>query len=212
MTSARPESPGAGSSLIFSSYLGGDGYDQGDAIADDGSGGLYLLGHTYSGNFPTVNPYQASLTNNCDIFLTRFDGIQAVTYSTYLGGSSADCGKSITLNGGGRLPDRRVFQLNQLPACQPIPVVESGQLRRHRHPTLLQLHRYYAEHHADTERDADAERDPDPEYHPDAKRNPDNDTSGDTDSETDCDARGDPNSGFHGNPDTVTRPPRDLRL
>ena len=90
-----------GSSLIFSSYLGGDGYDQGDAIADDGSGGLYLLGHTYSGNFPTANPYQASLTNNCDIFLTRFDGIQAVTYSTYLGGSSADCGKSITLTAGG---------------------------------------------------------------------------------------------------------------
>jgi hypothetical protein len=43
-----------GSGLIFSSYLGGSGFDGGNAIAVDASGSMYVAGTTASTNFPTT--------------------------------------------------------------------------------------------------------------------------------------------------------------
>lgn len=49
-----------GSSLIYSTYLGGSDSDYGCGIALDAALGAYVAGITYSNNFPTENPYQAS--------------------------------------------------------------------------------------------------------------------------------------------------------
>ena len=43
-----------GSSLLYSSYLGGSQSDGGDDIARDPSGDIYVAGHTYSIDFPTT--------------------------------------------------------------------------------------------------------------------------------------------------------------
>ena len=48
-----------GASLVYSSYLGGSGFDIGSGIAVDGSGNAYITGVTTSTNFPTKNPFQA---------------------------------------------------------------------------------------------------------------------------------------------------------
>ncbi len=47
-----------GSSLLYSSYLGGSGSDQALGIALDPAGNAYVTGTTSSFNFPTVNPIQ----------------------------------------------------------------------------------------------------------------------------------------------------------
>ena len=43
-----------GTALRYSSYLGGSGEDQGQAVAVDGAGRAYVVGYTYSTNFPTT--------------------------------------------------------------------------------------------------------------------------------------------------------------
>jgi hypothetical protein len=47
--------------LVYSTYLGGNDWDEGHGIALDSSGNAYVTGLTYSTNFPTAHPLQASL-------------------------------------------------------------------------------------------------------------------------------------------------------
>ena len=50
----------AGTALVYSTYLGGTGQDNGRAIAIDSAGNAYVAGNTTSTNFPTVNPIQSA--------------------------------------------------------------------------------------------------------------------------------------------------------
>jgi len=61
----------SGSSFIFSSYLGGASSDVAVGIALDGSGSIYLSGSTQSGDFPTLNPLQASHSGGSDVFVAK---------------------------------------------------------------------------------------------------------------------------------------------
>src|SRR5262249_47058606 len=85
-----------GSSLEYSTYLGGAGEDSANAIALGGGGDAFLVGTTGSPDFPTVNPVQptfgdpvTSPSTGSDAFVARFSPTGAV-YSTFLGGSSSD--------------------------------------------------------------------------------------------------------------------------
>jgi hypothetical protein len=84
-----------GSSLLYSTYLGGNGSDMPAGIAIDTLGSVLVAGNTSSTNFPVANAYQATASPNQGGnfgnygFLSKFspDG-SYLAYSTYLGGSS----------------------------------------------------------------------------------------------------------------------------
>jgi len=87
----------AGSTLIYSTYLGGTGDEAGSSIAVDASGNAYVTGYTGSLNFPAKNPIQATTGGGSDAFVAKLDSTgSALIYSTYLGGSGNDFGNSIT--------------------------------------------------------------------------------------------------------------------
>jgi hypothetical protein len=90
---------GDGSALVYSTYLGGSGGDQGYGIAADSSGNAYVIGLTDSTDFPTVNAIQPTYHGNIDAFVTKInaDG-SALVYSTYLGGSGYEQGWRIAVN------------------------------------------------------------------------------------------------------------------
>ncbi|MCK4411022.1 SBBP repeat-containing protein, partial [Candidatus Bipolaricaulota bacterium] len=93
----------SGSALIYSTYLGGSGYDHGYGIAVDGSGNAYITGDTESTNFPTQNPLQTDhIAGDYDVFVTKLNSTgSALIYSTYLGGSGCDRGSGIAVDGSG---------------------------------------------------------------------------------------------------------------
>jgi hypothetical protein len=61
----------SGSSLIYSTYLGGRGEERGYNIAIDGNNNAYVTGRTYSDNFPTLNPCQTTNQGDADAFVTK---------------------------------------------------------------------------------------------------------------------------------------------
>ncbi|MEK6285677.1 MAG: SBBP repeat-containing protein [Acidobacteriota bacterium] len=52
-----------GTSLVYSTYLGGVGADSGNGIAVDATGNAYVAGTTSSPDFPLVNPVQSEITD-----------------------------------------------------------------------------------------------------------------------------------------------------
>lgn len=87
-----------GSSLVYSTYLGGTKSDSASAIALDANNHAYVTGIALSGNFPTTaNAFQtknnAKNKNGGNAFVTKLstDG-SALQYSTLLGGSGDGLG------------------------------------------------------------------------------------------------------------------------
>jgi hypothetical protein len=76
-----------GSALVYSTYLGGFRQDQGNAIAVDSAGSVYVTGMTTSSNFPVDNPIQQKLVGGGNAFVSKLNPAgSALAYSTYLGG------------------------------------------------------------------------------------------------------------------------------
>ena len=94
-----------GNAIIYSTFFGGIGNESVRSIVVDNSGCAYVLGTTSSPDFPTNNPYQASLGGSQDAFVTKFSPSGETTiYSTYLGGNSTadnDQGRSIAIDDSG---------------------------------------------------------------------------------------------------------------
>ncbi len=88
--------------LLYSTYLGGSGFDWGQGIAVDGSGNAYVTGYTTSADFPTVNPLQAHGLGY-DAFVTKINAAGSVLlYSTYMGGDSGvNYGYAIAVDASG---------------------------------------------------------------------------------------------------------------
>ncbi|MHA1354738.1 MAG: SBBP repeat-containing protein [Candidatus Heimdallarchaeota archaeon] len=91
--------------LLWSTYLGGAGNDDGYAIAVDNAGKCYVTGETCSSNFPVLNAYDDTLASSPpedDAFIAKFSSSGNLLWSTYLGGSEQDTGFDIALDGYGR--------------------------------------------------------------------------------------------------------------
>lgn len=92
------------SAILYSTYLGGEDYEECYALAVDGSGCAFLTGYTESTDFPIHNEYQ-SAQGGRDAFVARIDtqrsGDQSLVYSTVLGGTDMDEGTGIAVDGSG---------------------------------------------------------------------------------------------------------------
>ncbi len=94
---------GAGDSLVYSTYLGGNAYDWGYAVAVDDSGNAYVAGRTNSSDFPTQDSLQPDQLHS-DGFVTKLNGAgNELVFSTYLGGGAEDESRGIAIDRDGNV-------------------------------------------------------------------------------------------------------------
>ena len=91
-----------GSGLVYSTYLGGNAIDYGTGIALDPAGNAYVVGVTFSTNFPTANPFQSAKGAQQDAFVAKINPAgSAWVYATYLGGNNVDEGYGLAVDTAG---------------------------------------------------------------------------------------------------------------
>jgi hypothetical protein len=90
-------------SVVYTSYIGGAGDDQGNAVAVDGGGNAYVTGFTKSSDFPTASAFQSARSGGQDAFVLKLNAAgNGLVYATYLGGSgAADVGYGIAVDAAG---------------------------------------------------------------------------------------------------------------
>src|SRR5689334_6104358 len=77
--------------LIYSTYLGGSGFDQGYAIAVDSLGNSYVTGQTAAIDFPTTAGAFQTVYGGGDAFVAKLNPSgSALVYSTYLASASGN--------------------------------------------------------------------------------------------------------------------------
>lgn len=96
-----------GSTLLYSTYLGGAANDSANGIAVDSAGNIYVTGGTKSAlDFP-ISPgaFQPALGGGTDAFIVKIDptqtGAQSLLYASFLGGSGTDRGTAVAVDSSG---------------------------------------------------------------------------------------------------------------
>lgn len=102
--------------MVYSSYLGGSGDDEGIDIAVGSDGSMYIVGRTYSNDFPNYNGFKSSFTGNSQGFVTKIssDGT-SLLYSSYLGGDSYNYANAISVDSLGNAFVTGFSQSNTFP-------------------------------------------------------------------------------------------------
>jgi uncharacterized repeat protein (TIGR01451 family) len=93
----------SGTTLLYSTYLGGNGVDEMEGIAVDAAGNAYVTGYTLSANFTvTAGALQGSSAGGREGFVAKLGPAgSTLLYSTYLGGAGNDFAKSIAIDASG---------------------------------------------------------------------------------------------------------------
>jgi hypothetical protein len=86
--------------MLWATYYGGDGNEQGNGITTDISGNILIIGYTTtSGNvLSTTGSYQAINGGSIDAFIAKFNTNGVRQWATYYGGNDNDQGNGITVD------------------------------------------------------------------------------------------------------------------
>ena len=94
-----------GNAILYSTILGGDVQEQGQAIAVDSIGRATITGWTNSSTYPTTGgAYDESYNGQFDAFVTKINAAgTALVYSTFVGGDNEDRANAIILHDNGNV-------------------------------------------------------------------------------------------------------------
>lgn len=115
-------------SLLFSTYLGGSGWEFGAGIAVAGEGHLFVVGSTGSLDFPTKDALQPAHGGGQDVFVAKLSALDgSLVYSTFLGGSESDTATGIAVDLEGNSYVSGDTSSANFPTARPIQAALRGE-------------------------------------------------------------------------------------
>jgi uncharacterized protein (TIGR03437 family) len=116
----------SGSSLMYSTYLGGGSGDDAYAIAVDPSGNAFITGRTNSSDFPLANAIQSTRVA-FDMFITEIDSTGSkLLFSTFLGGTGSESGRGIAVDHLGNIHVAGEGTSTDFPVVNPLQGSSGG--------------------------------------------------------------------------------------
>jgi hypothetical protein len=114
-------------SLVYSTFIGGEGDDRGNGVAVDGAGYAHVVGGASSGTgFPLLDPIQSTYGGgSSDAFAVRLAPSGAFAYATLLGGSGGDQANAVAAGGGGAFL-AGVTDSSDFPTVSPLQAGNAG--------------------------------------------------------------------------------------
>ncbi len=123
-----------GNKLVYFTFIGGNGFDAGEAIAVDLSGNAYIGGRTSSMTLATPNAAQPSLKGATNGFVAKLNAAGSnIEYFTYLGGSRQDFVYGLDIDAAGAVYVVGSSTSADLPTVSATPAVP-------RRPAIQLLH------------------------------------------------------------------------
>jgi hypothetical protein len=116
----------SGSSLVFSTYLGGTYNEVGYCLANDASDNIYITGRTWSKDFPCLNPWQELFGGVADAFLAKYSPEGKNVFSTYFGGKGFDDARGVAVAQNGMVYIAGYTDSNDLPIQNAYQIRHAG--------------------------------------------------------------------------------------
>ena len=88
----------------FSTYFGGNQFDEIKSVCVDVNKNSYVIGNTYSNDLPvTLGLINDTASGNYDVFLAKFDSCGALIWSTYFGGIGYESAEKMEITHDGNI-------------------------------------------------------------------------------------------------------------
>ncbi len=121
-----------GTALIFSTYFGGNSFDQANGIAIDSQGDAYIVGAAGSSNFPRtsgafLSPCASASTCLQTSFVAKFGPSGSLIYSSLTGGSNSSA-RALAVNANGDAYIVGTTASNDLPVANAFQPTFAGTL------------------------------------------------------------------------------------
>ncbi|MDF1537407.1 MAG: SBBP repeat-containing protein [Candidatus Thorarchaeota archaeon] len=112
--------------LEYITFLGGTSSDTANDMAVDSNDNVILTGYTMSDDFPILNAIQEERVERSEMFITKFTpNSQSVSFSSYMGGSSADYGNAVKADSQNRIIVTGQTSSNDFPTTYTLNSTES---------------------------------------------------------------------------------------
>jgi uncharacterized protein (TIGR03437 family) len=116
----------SGTTLDYSTYLGGGSADDPYGLAIDQAGNVYITGRTNSSDFPLTNAIQATRFA-FDMFVTEINAAgSARLFSTFIGGTGSESGRGIAVDRLGNIHVAGEGTSTDFPVVRPLQGTNGG--------------------------------------------------------------------------------------
>src|SRR5262245_44110924 len=113
--------------LVYSTYIGGIGFDSGLDITVDSEGAAYICGQTGVADFPGPSPIQPTIGQSLDAYVLKINPAgNAIVFGSWIGGNGSEAATAVSVDVGGNVYLAGSTSSSNFPLQNPLQTSRQG--------------------------------------------------------------------------------------